>query len=141
MVITSDKIHNMRDLLKAFIIIGLFYLVLELCGITCPIKFLTGVSCAGCGMSRAFLALISGHIREAFEFHPLFFLVPIWLIAYLLRNRMPKKVFYVLSVSFGVLFLAVYIYRMFDPADTIVVFRPEEAFPVRVLTHIYTRRK
>ena len=32
--------------------IVLFYVVLEGLGVTCPIRFLTGVSCAGCGMSR-----------------------------------------------------------------------------------------
>ena len=37
--------------------IVLFYVVLEGLGVTCPIRFLTGVSCAGCGMSRAWLAL------------------------------------------------------------------------------------
>jgi hypothetical protein len=35
----------------------------------------TGVPCPGCGMTRAFLHLFEGHIKEAFHFHPLFPLV------------------------------------------------------------------
>ena len=35
---------------KVLVIVAVCYLVLELVfGITCPILFLTGISCAGCG--------------------------------------------------------------------------------------------
>lgn len=54
--------------------IVLFYLVIESLGVTCPIRFMTGVSCAGCGMSRAWLALLRGNLAEAARFHPLFWL-------------------------------------------------------------------
>ena len=39
--------------LKALAAIALLYLAIESLGVTCPILYLTGIACAGCGMSRA----------------------------------------------------------------------------------------
>ena len=41
------------------------YVALHLIGITCPIKYLTGISCPGCGMSRAYICLLRLDIRGA----------------------------------------------------------------------------
>ena len=66
-----------RQNISALFTIAVFYLILEsVFGITCPILFLTGISCAGCGMSRAWIALLHFNIHEAFMYHPLFFLPP-----------------------------------------------------------------
>ena len=35
----------------------------------------TGISCPGCGMSRAVLLMLSGHFRAAFRMHPLVYAV------------------------------------------------------------------
>lgn len=48
-----EKKENRVHIVSAIAVVVLLYLVLEGFGITCPIKFLTGISCAGCGMSRA----------------------------------------------------------------------------------------
>jgi hypothetical protein len=37
----------------------------------CPTAFFWGVPCPGCGLTRATLALVHGHLAEAFAFHPL----------------------------------------------------------------------
>jgi hypothetical protein len=37
----------------------------------CPFAAVTHHPCPGCGLSRATLALLSGHVREALRFHPL----------------------------------------------------------------------
>ena len=37
-------------------------ILLYVTGIGCPIKFWTGVSCPGCGMTRAWLAALSGRV-------------------------------------------------------------------------------
>ena len=47
---------NRKDV-SALAGIALFYVLIESLGVTCPIRFLTGISCAGCGMSRAWLSL------------------------------------------------------------------------------------
>ena len=47
-----------RQNISALFTIAVFYLILEsVFGITCPILFLTGISCAGCGMSRAWFCV------------------------------------------------------------------------------------
>ncbi|MBA3664560.1 MAG: DUF2752 domain-containing protein [Bacteroidetes bacterium] len=38
--------------------------------LTCSIKNLTGIECPGCGMQRAFLALIKGDILSSLNFNP-----------------------------------------------------------------------
>lgn len=58
--------------LQAILIIAAFYAVMELAGITCPIRYLTGISCAGCGMSRAWISLLRLDAASAFAYHPLF---------------------------------------------------------------------
>ena len=58
--------------IQALAAVALFYIVIESLGVTCPILFLTGISCAGCGMSRAWLSLLRLDLAGAFAFHPLF---------------------------------------------------------------------
>ncbi len=38
----------------------------------CVIKAMTGLPCPGCGLTRAYVALFRGHLRDAFFYHPLF---------------------------------------------------------------------
>jgi hypothetical protein len=37
----------------------------------CPFAAVTGRPCPGCGLTRATLALVHGHVREALGYHPL----------------------------------------------------------------------
>ncbi len=115
------------------IAIAALYIVLGCLGIGCPIRFLTGISCAGCGMSRAWLSLLRLDFAAAFAYHPLFWVPPCALILWLLRRHLPRKLCAVLLwVGVG-LFLLVYILRMINPADEVVVFRPAEGFIARRL--------
>lgn len=104
--------------------IVLFYVVLEALGVTCPIKFFTGISCAGCGMSRAWLALLRLDFPAAFAFHPLVLLpIPAALLL-LLQKRLPRRVVSVGLWSCGALFILVYFIRLALPGD-VVVFAPQ----------------
>ena len=114
---------NRRDV-SALAGIALLYLLIESLGVTCPIRFLTGISCAGCGMSRAWLSLLRLDFAGAFRFHPLFWL-PVPAAALLLRPRLPKRVFTVGLALCGALFLLVYLIRLVLPGE-IVVFAPQE---------------
>lgn len=113
--------------------IALLYVALESLGVTCPIKFLTGISCAGCGMSRAWLALLRLDLPAAFAFHPLVLLpIPVALL-FLLRDRLPRRVVSVGLWSCGALFLIVYFIRLALPG-TVVVFAPQEGAIWRFFT-------
>ena len=103
-------------------------------GLTCPIRFLTGVSCAGCGMTRAWLSFLRGDIAGAFSFHPLFWiLIPAGLL-FLFRDRLPEKFFCFAAIIAA--FLIVYAFRMISPNDTVVVFDPSNGLIGRAVSAI-----
>lgn len=113
--------------------VALFYLALEAVGVTCPIKFLTGISCAGCGMSRAWLALLRGDWAGALAFHPLVLLpIPAGLLL-AFQKRLPKRVFDVGIWTCGALFIIVYFIRLALPGE-IVVFAPREGAVWRLVS-------
>jgi len=43
--------------------------------LTCPFKSVTGFDCPGCGIQRAFIALLKGNLRESFHLYPALLLV------------------------------------------------------------------
>lgn len=122
--------------IRALAMIAVFYGGMQLAGITCPIRFLTGISCAGCGMTRAWLALLHLDVAAAWGYHPLFWLpVPVVLV-FLLRCRLPKRLTHALLIAAGALMLIVYVIRMLQPSDTIVTFAPETGLLYRVFTRL-----
>ena len=117
----------------AVVMVVFFYMGMQAFGITCPIKYFTGISCAGCGMTRAWLAFLQGRIALAFSFHPLFFLAPVMLLIFLLRSRIQKKIYWIFWYLVIALFFIVYFIRLFDGDNAIVVFRPQDGFILRLI--------
>ena len=68
------KSHRRIEVITSVAAVVVLYVILESFGVTCPIKYITGISCAGCGMSRAWISLLHFNIHDAFMYHPLFFL-------------------------------------------------------------------
>ncbi len=116
-----------EDLAAVAAIVGI-YGIMGILGITCPILFMTGISCAGCGMTRAWLSLFRLDFRAAFYYHPLFWLPALIMILFLLDKKTFKQWYWL----WAALFLLVYAIRMFAGQGEIVVFRPEEGFLYRV---------
>lgn len=84
---------------------------------TCVFRSTIGIPCPGCGLSRAFILLLRGQWQQALHFHPLFWLVPpVTVIWAGLSIFMPKKLaspwLNRLLIVIGLLFIAVYVYRM-----------------------------
>ncbi len=82
----------------------------------CPLRRITGLSCPGCGMSRALLAAVRLDFKSAFSFHPLF-PVAILTILYACHKRawhLPgnRLSSLILTVSVVGLFAAVWIFRL-----------------------------
>ena len=125
-----------RQAALAAAIVAIVYVALHFLGMGCPIKYLTGVSCAGCGMTRAWLAALAGDWAAAFRFHPLFWAVPVGAALYLLRRRLPRRLLKTALWAGCGLFLAVYLVRLADPADPAVVFEPENGLFFRILRRL-----
>lgn len=115
----------------ALIPIMLFYFTLG-----CPIKFFTGISCLGCGMSRAAFSLLQFDICQAVHYHPLIFLMPVTAVVLLFRNRLPKRLLTIIFVVVAVMFVGVYVYRMLFLNSDVVCFAPEEGFMYKVIKFI-----
>ena len=129
---------RIRNIITLLIALSGACFFLDFTGIGCPIRFLTGVSCAGCGMTRAVRALLVPDIAAAFRFHPLVFLLPPAAALMIFRNRIPKKAADGAAALFIFLFLAVYLIRLSDPAQEIVSFHPERGLWFRIIRRIFT---
>lgn len=103
----------------AIVVIGVYW-VLNIFGIGCPIKYLTGVSCAGCGMTRAWLSVLRLDFSTAFYYHPLFLFPPIAIVGILFKSKIPRKVYSISMWLIILIFVAVYLYRLFGLDDTVV---------------------
>ena len=79
----------------------------------CPILWLTGFSCPGCGITRALVSLCRLDFAAAWHYNPvIFYLVPaapFFLIAELRRANKLKEA--ILWITVGLL-IAVYLYRL-----------------------------
>ena len=106
-------LHGVLMLIIA-VAIGAFYLTYG-----CPIRWLTGVSCPSCGMSRAVGALLHFDFALVFHFHPLVYLLPVAFLVYLLRKRIPRKVMIALCVLALLTMLVVYILRMTSGSEIV----------------------
>ena len=123
---------NVRSYLSLILALVILYGFFFLVGVTCPIKFLTGVSCPGCGMSRAEFAFIRGHIRKAFYYHPLFPLPIVVLILLPFRKKIPEFIKRIFLLVIIMAFMIVFFWRMFFLDQDIVVFDPWNGLIFRV---------
>lgn len=75
------------------LLFGLFAVLLAvwyLLNLPCIPRYITGLICPGCGMSRAWLAVLHLDFAAAFQYHPLFWCVPL-LAVYILYDGEPIK--------------------------------------------------
>jgi len=111
------KINKYLEIVISIIIVYTLFTILN---VNCPIKFLTGISCAGCGMTRAWLSVINTDFNSAFNYHPLWILPPIFIIVFLNKNIISPKIYKYFKTLCVLLFIAVYILRLMDTTDKIV---------------------
>ena len=98
-------------------------IVLYVLGIGCPIKFITGVSCPGCGMTRAWLEALQLHLDRAVCYHPLFWVVPAALVVGAVHTCVPSKATLVLLVVMIAALVVLWAVRMADPCDLELISR------------------
>lgn len=102
----------------------------------CPILFLTGVSCPGCGMTRAWISALKLDFASAMYYHPLFWTVPLIILMFIFEKRLPKKLVKIAGIIFIIAFMAVYIIRMLSPDDTVVRFTPDQGLIYKIFKKI-----
>ena len=124
---------NRIEVITSVTAVVVLYVILESFGVTCPIKYITGISCAGCGMSRAWIALLHFNIHEAFMYHPLFFLPPVVVIVMILKCKINIKFYKIFMFTMAGAFVIVYLYRMFIGTGDIVVFEPQNNILFRII--------
>lgn len=124
---------NRIEVITSVTAVVVLYVIHESFGVTCPIKYITGISCAGCGMSRAWIALLHFNIHEAFMYHPLFFLPPVVVIFMLLKSKINIKFYKIFMFTMAGAFVIVYLYRMFIGTGDIVVFEPQNNILFRII--------
>ena len=125
--------NERKELICAVTAVVVLYTAMESIGITCPIKFITGISCAGCGMSRAWMAFLQLDIAKAFAYHPLFWLVPIAVIVLLCKSKINIKFYKIFMFTIAGAFVIVYLYRMFIGDGNVVVFEPQNNILFRII--------
>ena len=129
-------LRKYRSGLTAVAAVVVFYAVLSLLGLAaCPIKWVTGISCPGCGMTRAWARVLHLDFHGAWDFHPLFWVVPIVVVAFFLQKRYPVVWKGVISAAVTG-FIIVYLFRMFDPDCTVVVFEPRNSLFYRIIQYL-----
>lgn len=127
----GDIVKNIILFISAAAVLILFYSIAG-----CPIRLLTGVSCPGCGMTRAWLRVLSLDFPGAFRFHPLWPVPLIVIVLYLrLYKKNPKAWNTVLYAAF-LLFAATYIIRIYMHSPVIVI-QPREGLLLRVINKIF----
>ena len=105
--------------------------------IPCPIKLFFGVSCAGCGMSRAWISAIRLDLHGAFYYHPLWFALPAVLAALVwakVKNR--ERVYEVILISSAVALIAVWICRLIWFRSEVVSFEPSDGTLYRTFSYL-----
>lgn len=126
-------VKRREDFFYPAAVIGLFYGVLFACGITCPIKFVTGVSCPGCGMTRAWLSVLRLDFAAALHYHPLFWAPPLALAVFFGKPHINCVVYRIIMLTLGAAFIILYACRLMCAGGDVVVFEPENNIVFRIL--------
>lgn len=131
---------NLKEFLYLLCTVGIVMLVYMLSGIGCPVLFLSGIPCMGCGMTRAVCAMWRLDFVTAFQYHPLCFFLPVIVIGFLLKARMPRKIYRYYVGTVILVFVIVYLVRLLNPADAIIKINLDDGFVYEIVRIIRERR-
>jgi hypothetical protein len=115
--------NNMKKKLLNLGFLILVFFILVFFGYRCPLRYLLGLSCPFCGLTRAFISLLSFNFKKAFYYHLLWPLALIGIIIFILyefKIIKVKKIYIRVFLSlFITSFLIYYFYRLFNDSDIV----------------------
>lgn len=109
---------NRKHLTRGLFLLAIVVLFLGIAvgtGTGCLVRKFTGIPCPGCGLSRAWFAVLRLDLGAAFRYHPMFWSVPVFLAFVLCNGRLlpnPKRnaiLLYILVAAY----LGCYVIRLF----------------------------
>ena len=83
-------LRGLKDKLWLLVAFVTVYFLMWALDTSCIVKFIVGIPCPGCGLTRAWLSVFSLDFAAAFRCHPLFWTVPI-VIYYIVFNFEPFR--------------------------------------------------
>ena len=89
-----------------------------------------------CGMTRALLAALRLDFAAAFSYHPLFFLLPFFLLGYYLDPWINWSRHYLLLGSVAALFVLTYLVRLLFLHDPVVTWHPASGTLLKPFFHL-----
>jgi len=113
--VSYEQLYKYKHFLLLFILYISYFYFFHNGETNCLVKRTIGIPCMGCGMSRAFVYMITFNFVDAFHFHPLVFIVPFIVVVFLLQETPFFSKFYHSRLFWGsilLLFIVVYIIRM-----------------------------
>lgn len=135
MKLTAENKKRLQKNLTALVLVCiLYYLVTHFTG--CPIRFFLGISCPGCGITRAWLHVLQLDFAGAFACHPLFWMAPVIAAAFVFEGWIDFRKYRWAVILTALLFVGVYLIRILWFPDEIVSFQPREGFLFKVISWI-----
>ena len=113
-VVQVRRVKNLRWKLPLFALYGVVLGLWTYLKLPCVWRGIFGIICPGCGMSRAWLALLRLDLAKAFSLHPMFWSVPFLALYILFDGQLFRNKW----VNYGLLglilagFMACYIIRL-----------------------------
>ena len=102
--------------------------------IGCPFRKLFGISCLGCGMSRAWISALQFNFVKAFIYHPLWILPAVYVLSYLFLYD--TKAYNIICTVMVIMFFVVYFIRLAEH-DPVVAFNIKEGLVPKLLDCIF----
>lgn len=108
---------DMKEYKWLGLVLVLYYLLMEVVfSAFCPLVIITGFPCPGCGITRAFLCVLTGQFVRAWNINPLIYgVILVTLYAGVQRYLLGRKVRGLRKILciLAILMIGVYVYRMY----------------------------